>query len=166
MSNRSSVRNHFKKERKSKDTSKNSPNESGKDNQNGIVKENNYNLDKCNYNEKIPHVEVKDIKIIRNNEIRSAKMAETKFDKEILNQNNENNQNENIELNDIKNNNKYDLGKDTIDLNPHNSSKIIDNFRDESPNLSAIINMDEDDNGSIEMDRKRLSKLSKKDIDK
>ena len=46
------------------------------------------------------------------------------------------------------------------------SSKIIDNFRDESPNLSAIINIDEDDNGSIEMDRKRLSKLSKKDIDK
>ena len=93
-------------------------------------------------------------------------MAETKFDKEILNQNNENNQNENIELNDIKNNNNYDLGKDTIDLNLQNSSKIIDNFRDESPNLSAIINMDEDDNGSIEMDRKRLSKLSKKDIDK
>jgi len=93
-------------------------------------------------------------------------MAETKFDKEILNQNNENNQNENIELNDINNNNNYDLGKDTIDLNPQNSSKIIDNFRDESPNLSAIINMDEDDNGSIEMDRKRLSKLSKKDIDK
>ena len=93
-------------------------------------------------------------------------MAETKFDKEILNQNNENNQNENIELNDIKNNNNYDLGKDTIDLNLQNSSKIIDNFRDKSPNLSAIINMDEDDNGSIEMDRKRLSKLSKKDIDK
>ena len=93
-------------------------------------------------------------------------MAETKLDKEILNQNNENNQNENIELNDIKNNNNYDLGKDTIDLNLQNSSKIIDNFRDESPNLSAIINIDEDDNGSIEMDRKRLSKLSKKDIDK
>ena len=93
-------------------------------------------------------------------------MAETKFDKEILNQNNENNQNENIELNDIKNNNNYDLGKDTIDLILQNSSKIIDNFRDKSPNLSAIINMDEDDNGSIEMDRKRLSKLSKKDIDK
>ena len=93
-------------------------------------------------------------------------MAETKLDKEILNQNNENNQNENIELNDIKNNNNYDLGKDTIDLNLQNSSKIIDNFRDKSPNLSAIINMDEDDNGSIEMDRKRLSKLSKKDIDK
>ena len=93
-------------------------------------------------------------------------MAETKFDKEILNQNNENNQNENIELNDIKNNNNYDLGKDTIDLNLQNSSKIIDNFRDKSPNLSAIINIDEDDNGSIEMDRKRLSKLSKKDIDK
>ena len=93
-------------------------------------------------------------------------MAETKFDKEILNQNNENNQNENIELNDVKNNNNYDLGKDTFDLNPQNSSKITDNFRDESPNLSAIINIDEDDNGSIEMDRKRLSKLSKKDIDK
>ena len=93
-------------------------------------------------------------------------MAETKFDKEILNQNNENNQNENIELNDVKNNNNYEKGKDTIDLNPQNSSKIIDNFRDKSPNLSAIINMDEDDNGSIEMDRKRLSKLSKKDIDK
>ena len=93
-------------------------------------------------------------------------MAETKFDKEILNQNNENNQNENIELNDIKNNNNYDLGKNTIDLNLQNSSKIIDNFRDKSPNLSAIINMDEDDNGSIEMDRQRLSKLSKKDIDK
>ena len=93
-------------------------------------------------------------------------MAETKLDKEILNQNNENNQNENIELNDIKNNNNYDLGKDTIDLNLQNSSKIIDNFRDKSPNLSAIINMDEDDYGSIEMDRKRLSKLSKKDIDK
>ena len=93
-------------------------------------------------------------------------MAETKFDKEILNKNNENNQNENIELNDIKNNNNYDLGKDTIDLNLQNSSKIIDNFRDKSPNLSAIINMDEDDNGSIEMDRQRLSKLSKKDIDK
>ena len=93
-------------------------------------------------------------------------MAETKFDKEILNQNNENNQNENIELNDIKNNNNYDLGKDTIDLILQNSSKIIDNFRDKSPNLSAIINIDEDDNGSIEMDRKRLSKLSKKDIDK
>jgi len=93
-------------------------------------------------------------------------MAETKFDKEILNKNNENNQNENIELNDIKNNNNYDLGKDTIDLILQNSSKIIDNFRDESPNLSAIINIDEDDNGSIEMDRKRLSKLSKKDIDK
>lgn len=92
-------------------------------------------------------------------------MAETKFDIEILNQNNENNQNENIELNDIKNNNN-DLGKDTFDLNPQNSSKIFDNFRDESPNLSAIINIDEDDNGSIEMDRKRLSKLSKKDIDK
>ena len=41
-------------------------------------------------------------------------MAETKFDKEILNKNNENNQNENIELNDIKNNNNYDLGKNTI----------------------------------------------------
>lgn len=40
MSNKSSVRNHFKKERKSKNTSKNSPNESGRDNQNGIVKEN------------------------------------------------------------------------------------------------------------------------------
>ena len=93
-------------------------------------------------------------------------MAETKFDKEILNKNNENNQNENIELNDIKNNNNYEKGKDTIDLNSQNSSKIIDNFRDESPNLSAIINIDEDDNGSIEMDRKRLSKLSKKDIDK
>ena len=93
-------------------------------------------------------------------------MAETKFDKEILNQNNENNQNENIELNDVKNNNNYEKGKDTIDLNLQNSSKIIDNFRDKSPNLSAIINMDEDDNGSIEMDRKRLSKLSKKDIDK
>ena len=93
-------------------------------------------------------------------------MAETKLDKEILNQNNENNQNENIELNDVKNNNNYEKGKDTIDLNPQNSSKIIDNFRDKSPNLSAIINMDEDDNGSIEMDRKRLSKLSKKDIDK
>ena len=93
-------------------------------------------------------------------------MAETKFDKEILNQNNENNQNENIELNDVKNNNNYEKGKDTIDLNPQNSSKIIDNFRDKSPNLSAIINIDEDDNGSIEMDRKRLSKLSKKDIDK
>jgi len=93
-------------------------------------------------------------------------MAETKFDKEILNKNNENNQNENIELNDIKNNNNYDLGKDTIDLILQNSSKIIDNFRDKSPNLSAIINMDEDDNGSIEMDRQRLSKLSKKDIDK
>lgn len=93
-------------------------------------------------------------------------MAETKFDKEILNKNNENNQNENIELNDIKNNNNYDLGKDTIDLILQNSSKIIDNFRDKSPNLSAIINIDEDDNGSIEMDRKRLSKLSKKDIDK
>ena len=93
-------------------------------------------------------------------------MAETKFDKEILNQNNENNQNENIELNDVKNNNNYEKGKDTIDLNSQNSSKIIDNFRDESPNLSAIINIDEDDNGSIEMDRKRLSKLSKKDIDK
>lgn len=37
-----------KKERKSKDTSKNSPNESGRDNQNGIVKENSNNLDKCN----------------------------------------------------------------------------------------------------------------------
>jgi len=93
-------------------------------------------------------------------------MAETKFDKEILNKNNENNQNENIELNDIKNNNNYDLGKDTIDLILQNISKIIDNFRDKSPNLSAIINMDEDDNGSIEMDRQRLSKLSKKDIDK
>jgi len=43
MSNRSTVRNYFKKEKKSKDTPKNSPDESGRDNQNGIVKENSNN---------------------------------------------------------------------------------------------------------------------------
>jgi len=43
-----------------------------------------------------------------------------------------------------------------------------DNFKDESLNLSAIVNLDEnEDNGSIEIERKRLSKkVPKKDLQK
>lgn len=55
------------------------------------------------------------------------------------------------------------LDKETIQLSVRN-----DNFKDESPNLSAIINMDENgDDGSIEIDRKRLStKPDKEQTDK
>lgn len=52
------------------------------------------------------------------------------------------------------------MNRETLELNNRESN---DNFRDESPNLSAIINMDEDDNGSIEIERKRLTKESKVD---
>lgn len=63
-------------------------------------------------------------------------------------------------LNMDKLNHNDQLEKETIQLSDAN-----DNFKDESPNLSAIINMDENfDDGSIEIERKRLSaKLTKKD---
>jgi len=55
------------------------------------------------------------------------------------------------------------LDKETIQLSVRN-----DNFKDESPNLSAIINMDDNaDDGSIEIERKRLSaKPNKTETDK
>lgn len=76
----------------------------------------------------------------------------------------------NVEVNNVKDTRNYltkldmdKLNNDTLEKETIQLSVRNHNFKDESPNLSAIINMDEnEDDGSIEIERKRLStKLNK-----
>lgn len=147
MTKRSTAR-----DKQNKDSNASSKNELAADSNKNT--NDNYNVE----TDAIPHVSVKDVKLIRNNEIIPTKMA-------VANIPNNKPSNNSQVLTNEQNEDKYDLHKETLELN-NRSNTYPDNFRDESPNLSAIINMDEDDNGSIEIDRKRLSMLSKKDKDK